>query len=39
MTATPDTPAETEQHVAVPAPRRADRGESWLERLGWEETG
>ncbi|MER7435366.1 hypothetical protein ACFU8R_09435 [Pseudonocardia alni] len=28
-----DTPA-----ARVPAPRRADRGERWTERLGWEES-
>ncbi|GAA4981965.1 hypothetical protein GCM10025792_30520 [Pseudonocardia tropica] len=28
-----DSPA-----ARVPAPRRADRGERWTERLGWEES-
>lgn len=30
--------AGTEHHAAVPTPRRTGEGESWLARLGWEET-
>ena len=30
--------AGTEHHVGVPTPRRTGEGESWLARLGWEET-
>ena len=30
--------AGTEHDVGVPTPRRTGEGESWLARLGWEET-
>ncbi|WP_255426213.1 hypothetical protein [Pseudonocardia sp. C8] len=39
-TNTETTEAEPDQDaVAVPPPRRTGRGESWVERLGWEEVG